>query len=50
MSKEELASLGEFQLQPGMPVEALTWTGVRTALGFMLSPLTESIDLASRER
>jgi len=50
VSKEELASLGDLQLQPGMPVEALIRTGARTALGYMLSPLTENIDLAFRER
>jgi HlyD family type I secretion membrane fusion protein len=50
VSKEQLASLGELQLQPGMPVEALIKTGTRTALGYMLSPLTENIGLAFRER
>lgn len=50
VSKEELASLGNLELQPGMPVEALIRTGARTALGYMLSPLTENIDLAFRER
>ena len=50
VSKEELASLGDLRLQPGMPVEALIKTGSRTALGYMLSPLTENIGLAFRER
>lgn len=50
VSKEQLASFGDLQLQPGMPVEALVKTGSRTALGYMLSPLTENIDLAFRER
>jgi HlyD family secretion protein/epimerase transport system membrane fusion protein len=50
VSKEELATLGDLQLQPGMPVEALIKTGSRTALGYMLSPLTENIGLAFRER
>jgi HlyD family secretion protein len=50
VSKEELATLGNLQLQPGMPVEALIKTGSRTALGYMLSPLTENIGLAFRER
>ena len=48
--KDELEALGELKLQPGMPVEALIRTGARTALGYMLSPLTENIDLAFRER
>lgn len=50
VSKEQLASLGDLQLQPGMPVEALVKTGTRTALGYMLSPLTENLGLAFRER
>jgi HlyD family secretion protein/epimerase transport system membrane fusion protein len=50
VSKDELASLGDLELQPGMPVEALIKTGARTALGYMLSPLTENFDLAFRER
>lgn len=48
--KEELEALGDHKLQPGMPVEALVKTGARTALGYMLSPLTENLDLAFRER
>lgn len=48
--KEELEALGDLKLQPGMPVEALVKTGARTALGYMLSPLTENLDLAFRER
>jgi multidrug efflux pump subunit AcrA (membrane-fusion protein) len=50
VTKEELASLGDLQLQPGMPVEALVKTGTRTALGYMLSPFTDNIGLAFRER
>ncbi len=50
VSKDELATLGDLQLQPGMPVEALVKTGTRTALDYMLSPLTENIGLAFRER
>ncbi len=50
VSKEELAGLGDLALQPGMPVEALIKTGARTALGYMLSPLTENMGLAFRER
>jgi HlyD family secretion protein/epimerase transport system membrane fusion protein len=50
VSKGQLASLGDLQLQPGMPVEALVKTGTRTALGYMLSPLTENLGLAFRER
>jgi hypothetical protein len=33
-----------------MPVEALVKTGTRTALGYMLSPFTDNIALAFRER
>ena len=50
VSKEELARLGDLKLQPGMPVEALIRTGARTALGYMLSPLTDNMDLAFKEK
>lgn len=50
VSKEELDGLGNLRLQPGMPVEALVKTGTRTALGYMLSPLTENIGLAFRQK
>jgi HlyD family secretion protein/epimerase transport system membrane fusion protein len=50
VSKEELESLGELALQPGMPVEALIKTGARTALGYMLSPLTDNMARAFREK
>ncbi len=50
VSKEELESLGNLELQPGMPVEALIKTGARTVLGYMLSPLADNFDLAFRER
>ena len=50
VSKEELQTLGNLALQPGMPVEALIKTGARTALGYMLSPLTDSMARAFREK
>ena len=50
VSKEELARLGNLKLQPGMPVETLIRTGARTALGYMLSPLTDNMDLAFKEK
>jgi len=50
VSKEELTRLGNVKLQPGMPVEALIRTGARTALGYMLSPLTDNLELAFREK
>ena len=50
VSQQQLATLGNLRLQPGMPVEALVKTGSRTALGYMLSPLTENIGLAFREK
>ena len=50
VSKEELRTLGDLALQPGMPVEALIKTGARTALGYMLSPLTDSMARAFKEK
>ena len=50
VSKEELATLGDLALQPGMPVEALIKTGARTALGYMISPLTDNMARAFREK
>ncbi|MDX1433440.1 MAG: HlyD family type I secretion periplasmic adaptor subunit [Gammaproteobacteria bacterium] len=48
--KDELSRLGELKLQPGMPVEALINTGARTALAYMLSPLSENLALAFKEK
>ncbi len=48
--KEELRTLGNLALQPGMPVEALIKTGARTALGYMLSPLTDNLARAFKEK
>jgi len=50
VSKEELQTLGDLVLQPGMPVEALIKTGARTALGYMLSPLTDNLARAFKEK
>lgn len=48
--KEELESLGDLTLQPGMPVEALIKTGARTAFGYMISPLTDNMARAFKEK
>jgi HlyD family secretion protein/epimerase transport system membrane fusion protein len=48
--KVQLATLGDLALQPGMPVEALIKTGARTALGYMLSPLTDNMARAFKEK
>ena len=48
--REELATLGELKLQPGMPVEALIKTGTRTALTYMISPLKDSLARSFREK
>lgn len=50
VSKDELESLGDLVLQPGMPVEALIKTGTRTAFGYMISPLTDNMARAFKER
>jgi len=50
VSRDELEALGDLALQPGMPVEALIKTGARTALGYMLSPLTDNMARAFKEK
>lgn len=46
---EEVAKLGGRELQPGMPADVLITTGSRTALAYMLQPLTDAIRVAWRE-
>ncbi len=50
VSNDELETLGDIALQPGMPVEALIKTGTRTALEYMLSPLTDNMARAFKEK
>ncbi|HEX2114241.1 MAG TPA: HlyD family type I secretion periplasmic adaptor subunit [Alphaproteobacteria bacterium] len=45
-----LAKLPNVQLYPGMPADVLIVTESRTALDYMLSPITESLSRAFREQ
>jgi membrane fusion protein, type I secretion system len=49
VNAEELRHLGSQRLQPGMPAEALIKTGQRTAMAYLLRPLSDSFNRAWRE-
>lgn len=46
---DQLANLGDQHLQPGMPAETMIKTGQRTALAYLLQPLSDSMNRAWRE-
>ncbi len=46
----ELLHLGDHKLQPGMPAETMIKTGVRTAMAYLLQPLSDSMNRAWREQ
>jgi HlyD family secretion protein len=48
--EEALAKLGGLKLLPGMPVEAYVENGQRTALSYLLKPLTDQFARAFKER
>ena len=50
IAAEELAKLPTEQLIPGMPAEVFVQTGERTALEYLLQPLSDTIDRAWREK
>jgi HlyD family secretion protein len=50
VAPEELARLGELRLVPGMPAEAHLKLPERTALSYLLKPLTDHWSRAMRER
>ena len=50
MPPEEIARLGEVKLIPGMPVEAFVQTGERTLLSYLMTPLSDQLMRAFRER
>lgn len=50
VSAEELAKLGEDMLLPGMPVEVYVSTEERTALSYLVKPLTDQFSRAFKER
>lgn len=50
IAPSELAKLKKgVQLQPGMPAQALIVTGERSVMGFLISPITETLEDAFRE-
>lgn len=46
--EEEMTRLGEVRLLPGMPVEAFIQTGERTALSYLVKPLSDQLNRAWR--
>lgn len=46
---EELARLGDLKLVPGMPVESFIQTGARSALSYLVRPMSDQLDRALRE-
>ncbi|MDY6976696.1 MAG: HlyD family type I secretion periplasmic adaptor subunit [Pseudomonadota bacterium] len=50
IAAEELAKLPSDGLIPGMPAEVFVQTGERTALEYLLQPLSDTIDRAWREK
>jgi HlyD family secretion protein/epimerase transport system membrane fusion protein len=47
---DQLARLGGVALYPGMPAEVMVVVGRRTALGYLLDPLRESLGRAFHEQ
>lgn len=50
ITPEEIARLGDVEFLPGMPVEAFLETGDRSALSYLLHPLTAQLNRAFREK
>ncbi len=50
VNQDELAKSPEIQLYPGMPATVMITTEARTALQYLLGPLTASFDRAFRQR
>lgn len=50
LTKDELQRLGGKRLKPGMPAEVFIQTGARTALSYLLKPLSDQIARTFRER
>ena len=50
LAPSELERLGEKTLKPGMPAEAFIQTGARTAMSYLLKPLSDQIMRVFRER
>ncbi|WP_113339948.1 HlyD family type I secretion periplasmic adaptor subunit [Rhizobium cremeum] len=49
ISHEEMQKLGGLTLVPGMPAEAMIKTGDRTALSYLVKPISDQINRAFRE-
>ena len=47
---DELRKLGPVQLLPGMPVDVFVATGERTAMSYLVKPVTDQFNRAFRER
>ncbi len=50
LPQQELKRFGKRKLKPGMPAEVFIQTGARTALSYLLKPLTDQIMRTFRER
>lgn len=50
LTKAELDRIGDKRLKPGMPAEVFIQTGARTALSYLIKPLTDQLMRAFRER
>ena len=46
----EIARLSGARLVPGMPVEAFVQTGERTAISYLIKPISDQLMKAWRER
>jgi HlyD family secretion protein len=49
IAKEELSKLGNLKLVPGMPAEVFVNTGERTALSYLMKPLTDSLSRSFKD-
>jgi hypothetical protein len=50
VDRDELAELPGVRLYPGMPAQVMIPTVERTALDYLLGPLTQSFNSAFRQR
>jgi HlyD family secretion protein len=50
LQPEEIAKLGDSRLVPGMPVDVFIKTSRRTALSYLVKPLTDQAERAFKER
>ena len=49
VTPEGMKTLGQRQLQPGMPVEVIVKTGERSLLTYLLHPLTKRLAASLKE-